>query len=146
MDFWSRWCYNGKAQRLFFDISSGFVRFAKEGRPVHELSITQNILDIALQAAAQQKASRIREIRLRMGPFSGVVPECVQMYLDVLAKGTPAEGAKIKVTTVPLKVLCRDCGREGEIDRAHIACPFCGSLRLKRLSGREFLVESLEVD
>ena len=130
----------------FFNIFSGFVRQTQEGCPVHELSITQNILDIALRAAAEQNAAHIREIRLRMGPFSGVVPECVQMYLDVLAKGTPAEGAKIKVTTVPLKVRCRDCGREGEIDRAHIACPFCGSLRLQRLSGREFLVESLEVD
>lgn len=113
---------------------------------MHELAITQSILNIALQAAQEQKATHIREIRLRMGPFSGVVPECVQMYLDVLAKGTPAQGAKIKVTTVPLKVLCRDCGREGEIDRAHIACPYCGSLRLKRLSGKEFMVESLEVD
>lgn len=135
-----------KSTAAFFNIFSGFVRQIKEGCPVHELSITQNILDIALRAAAEQNAAHIREIRLRMGPFSGVVPECVQMYLDVLAKGTPAEGAKIKVTTVPLKVRCRDCGREGEIDRAHIACPFCGSLRLQRLSGREFLVESLEVD
>lgn len=113
---------------------------------MHELSITQSILNISLQAAAQQNASHIREIRLRMGPFSGVVPECVQMYLDVLAKGTPAEGAKIKVTTVPLEVLCRDCGRESEIERTHIACPHCGSMRLKRLSGKEFMVESLEVD
>ena len=113
---------------------------------MHELAITQSILEIALKAAGEQNASRIRVISLVMGPCSGVVPECVQMYLDVLAKGTPAEGAKIKVTTVPLKVLCRDCGREGEIDRAHIACPYCGSLRLKRLSGNEFMVESLEVD
>ena len=135
-----------KSTAAFFNIFSGFVRQTQEGCPVHELSITQNILDIALRAAAEQNAAHIREIRLRMGPFSGVVPECVQMYLDVLAKGTPAEGARIKVTTVPLKVRCRDCGREGEIDRAHIACPFCGSLRLQRLSGREFLVESLEVD
>ena len=113
---------------------------------MHELAITQSILKIALDAAAGQHARRIRAIRLTLGPFSGVVPDCVQMYLDVLAKGTPAEGAKIKVTTVPLKVLCRDCGRESEIERTHIACPHCGSMRLKRLSGKEFMVESLEVD
>ena len=113
---------------------------------MHELTITQNILDIALNAASQQNARFIHTIRLRMGPFSGVVPECVQMYLDVLAKGTVAEGAKIEVTTVPLRVLCRDCGKEGEITRTHIQCPYCGSLHLKRLSGREFMVESLEVD
>ena len=86
---------------------------------MHELTITQNILDIALNAASQQNARFIHTIRLRMGPFSGVVPECVQMYLDVLAKGTVAEGAKIEVTTVPLRVLCRDCGKESEITRTH---------------------------
>ncbi len=113
---------------------------------MHELSITQSILDISLQAAEKQNASRIRVIRLQLGPFCGVVPECVQMYLDVLAKGTIAEGARIEVIEVPLRVQCLDCGRESDIDRRHIQCPACGSIRLKRLSGREFLVDSLEVD
>ncbi len=112
---------------------------------MHELSITQSILKISLEAASQQGATRIRSIRLRMGPFR-VVPVCVQMYLDVLAKGTRAEGAKIEVETVPLKVLCRDCGRESEMTRERIQCPFCGSIQLKRLSGNEFMVDSLEVD
>ena len=113
---------------------------------MHELTITQNILDISLAAARQQGATRIRTIRLKMGPFSGVVPECVQMYLDVLAQGTPAEGAKIEATSLPLRVLCRDCGQESEITRDRIQCPHCGSLLLKRLSGRECTVDSLEVD
>lgn len=113
---------------------------------MHELSITQSILDISLQAAQQQHARRIKVIRLQLGQFCGVVPECVQMYLDVLAKGTIAEGAKIEVIEVPLRVQCLDCGRESDIDRRHIECPFCKSIRLKRLSGREFLVDSLEVD
>ena len=113
---------------------------------MHELAITQSILDISLKAAEAQHAGRIRAIRLTIGPFSGVVPECVQMYLDVLAKGTPAEGAKIEAVTLPLRVRCRACGREGEIDRRHIACPFCGGVDLERLSGRECIVDSLEVD
>ena len=113
---------------------------------MHELSITQSILDISLKAAREQHASRIRIIRLKLGAFSGVVPECVQMYLDVLAKGTIAEGAVIEAERLPLRVQCRDCGAIGEIDRRHIACPVCGSINLHRLSGREFLVGSLEVD
>ena len=67
---------------------------------MHELAITQSILKIALDAAAGQHARRIRAIRLTLGPFSGVVPDCVQMYLDVLAKGTIAEGAKIEARTL----------------------------------------------
>ncbi len=40
---------------------------------MHELSITQSILDISLKAAQAQHARRIRTIRLTIGPFSGVV-------------------------------------------------------------------------
>lgn len=113
---------------------------------MHELAVTQSILDISLKAAGAQHASRIRTIRLTIGPFAGIVPECVQMYLEVLAKGTIAEGAKIEAVTLPLRVRCRTCGAESEIDRRHIACPACGGVNLERLSGREFLVDSLEVD
>ena len=49
---------------------------------MHELSITQSILDISLRAAEARHAARIRVIRLKIGAFSGVVPDCVQMYLD----------------------------------------------------------------
>lgn len=113
---------------------------------MHELSITQEILRYSIQEAKRQDADRIRAIRLRLGPFSGIVPECIQMYLDLLSEGTIAQGAKIEAVIQPLKIRCRDCGREREITRSHIACPFCGSLRLKILSGKEFLIESLEVD
>ena len=93
MAFFKIWCYNKKD-------------FSQRGKTMHELSITQSILDISVKAALEQGASRIKAIKLRMGPFSGVVPECVQMYLDVLAKGTIAEGAVVIPRTVPLKVCC----------------------------------------
>ena len=63
---------------------------------MHELSITQEILRYSLQEALRQGADKIRTIRLRLGPFSGIVPECIQMYLDLLSEGTIAQGAKIE--------------------------------------------------
>lgn len=68
------------------------------------------------------------------------------MYLDVLAKDTIAEGAEICVRTIPLRVECLDCHTIAEIDRHHIECPKCHGLHLKRLSGGECMIESLEVD
>ncbi|MDO4293820.1 MAG: hydrogenase maturation nickel metallochaperone HypA [Eubacteriales bacterium] len=113
---------------------------------MHELSITESILRTCLAEARRQNALRIRIIRLRLGPFSGIVPECIQMYLELLAEGTIAEGARIEAVTAPLQVRCRDCGRESRITRRHIACPHCGSLRLQILSANEFMIESMEVD
>ena len=118
----------------------------KGDRKMHELAVTESILKYSLEEAKKQNAKKIRAIRLRMGPFSGLYPECIQMYLDVLAEGTIAEGARIEAELLPLKVLCRDCGRESEITRKSIACPCCGSLKLKILSGKEFLIYSLEVE
>lgn len=113
---------------------------------MHELSITESILRTSLEEADKRHASKITAIRLRLGPFSGIVPECIQTYLDLLAEGTIAEGAVIKAVTLPLRIRCRDCGAENEITRHHIACPVCGSLRLQILSGKEFMIESLEVE
>ena len=113
---------------------------------MHELSVTKHILDYCVETAKKEGASHVRTIRLLLGPYSGIVPECIQLYFDVLSQDTIAQGAKIKVTEVPLRVLCRDCGRESEITRLKIQCPYCKSLKLKRLSGKEFIIESLEVD
>lgn len=118
----------------------------KAAEKMHELAVTQSILEYSLKEAKARNAAKIKAIRLRMGPFTGLYPECIQMYLDVLAEGTIAEGAKIEAEVLPLKVLCRDCGAESEITRRSIACPHCGSLRLKILSGKEFMIYSLEVE
>ena len=102
---------------------------------MHELEITQHILADSIREAERHGAKAIREIRLAIGPFSGFVPECIQMYMDVLAEGT-----------IALRVLCQDCGETSQIDRTHIECPHCHGLNLKRLSGNECMIESLEVD
>lgn len=113
---------------------------------MHELSITEHILDHCIREAEKQNASKIRVIRLCIGRLNGLVPDCIQIYLDMLSEGTIAEGARIEAEFPPVKVRCRDCGRGGEITPHHLACPHCGSLRLQILSGKEFYIKSMEVD
>ena len=125
---------------------------------MHELSITEHLLDHCIREAKKQHAEKIRVIRLCIGQLNGLVPDCiqiyldralgqhVQIYLDMLSEGTIAEGALIESEFLPVKVRCRDCGRDGEITPHHLACPHCGSLRLQILSGKEFYIKSMEVD
>ena len=113
---------------------------------MHELSITEHILNDCIREAQAQNASRIRVIRLCIGQLRGIVPDCIQIYLDMLAEGTIAEGARIESETLPVKVHCMDCGKDGEITPHHLQCPHCGSMRLMLLSGKEFYINSLSVD
>lgn len=113
---------------------------------MHELSITEHLLDQCLKEAEKCNARRIRVINICVGQLRGIIPECIQVYLDMLAEGTIAEGAKIEAEYPPVKVQCMACGRYGEITPHDLNCPSCGSLNLKLLSGKEFYIKSLEVD
>lgn len=113
---------------------------------MHELTITEHLLDHCIQEARSQNASRIRTIRVCIGELRGIVPDCIQIYLDMLSEGTIAEGVRLEAEFLPVKVSCRDCGQEGKITPRHLACPHCGGLNLKILSGKEFYIKSMEVD
>lgn len=113
---------------------------------MHELSITEHLLDSCLRAAEAQHASRIRVIRLCIGPLRGIVPDCIQIYLDMLAEGTIAAGAKIEAEILPVRVHCKDCGQDGEITPRHLQCPNCGSLRLHILTGKEFYIKNIDIE
>ena len=113
---------------------------------MHEMAITQSILNIALEAGKNAGASRITEIRIRMGEYSDVVPVILREYFAVAAAGTPAEGAELVLRRVPVTMECRNCGWSGQVDRMHIRCGGCGGYDLKLLTGREFYVESLEAE
>ena len=113
---------------------------------MHELSITEHLLEHCIREAKGQNASKIRTIKLCIGQLNGLVPDCIQVYLDMLSEGTIAEGARIEAEFLPVKVHCRDCGQDGEITPHHLSCPCCGSLRLQLLSGKEFYIKSMEVD
>ena len=141
-------CLYGKLQeKIQVEIPENSRKRCEKGAEgMHELSVTESILSYSIEEARKRNASKIKMMRLRMGPFCGLYPECIQMYLDVLAEGTIAEGAKIEAEVLPLSVLCRDCGKESEITRRSIAWPHCGSLRLKILSGKEFMITSMEVE
>lgn len=113
---------------------------------MHELAITEGIIETALPAAKAGGAKRILEIRLKIGELSGVFPEYIEEYLQTLAKGTIAEGAVLKVERIPVSIRCLACEFEGPIDRKNARCPECGSRDFRITGGREYYVDSLEVE
>jgi hydrogenase nickel incorporation protein HypA/HybF len=114
---------------------------------VHELPVTQGILDVALEAAQAAGAQRIFAINLIIGDLSSIVDDSVQFYFEILSRGTLAEGAILHFQRQPASAHCWDCGHEFEATIPLTpACPSCGSARLQISGGREFRVESIEVD
>lgn len=113
---------------------------------MHELSIARGIIGIVSAEAEKHGFSRVLEIRLSVGEYSGVVPECLREFFPYAAAGTAAEGAQLTVSTVPAEFECLDCGYTGAADRQNACCPECRGTALRMTRGREFYVDSLRVD
>ena len=90
---------------------------------MHELAITEGIMNAAVPAAESAGAKKILEIRLKIGELSGVLPEYIQYYFNIISKGTVAEGAKLVSQTIPVQIKCPDCGFEGPINRKKDTVP-----------------------
>ena len=113
---------------------------------MHELTLAKGIIDIVNSEAAKNGFDRVLEIRLRVGEFSGVIPECLQEFFPIAAAGTPAAEAALTVESIPAAFRCLDCGYEGPVDRKAACCPVCGAAAIRMTAGREFYVESLKVE
>jgi len=113
---------------------------------MHELGVTRSLIDLVVHEAQKQGFERALEIRLKVGEYSGIVPEYILDLFPYASKGTAAEGAELVFETVPGSFSCPECGYEGPVDRQEARCPRCGSTALKMTGGREFFVDSLKVE
>ena len=113
---------------------------------MHEFSITQSILSIALEKANAVKASRVSQINLVIGELSGIVDECVEFYFDFLSKDTIAAQASLSFHHPPTRLRCRNCATVFSPDNLDWVCPNCHEPKIEIISGRECYVESIEVD
>jgi hydrogenase nickel incorporation protein HypA/HybF len=113
---------------------------------MHEASITESILSLALEKAAEAKAGKITRINLVVGELSGVVPECVQFYFDAISKNTLADGAKLDFEIKPTQIRCRKCQTVFTPANHVWACPQCRETSVEIASGQECYMESIEVE
>ena len=115
-------------------------------KSMHEYSITQSILSLALEKANEANASKITRINLVLGELSGVVDECVKFYFDFLSKDTIATGAGLSFEKTPTKLRCRKCEAVFAPRDHDWSCPDCHEIGIEIISGRECYMESIEVE
>jgi hydrogenase nickel incorporation protein HypA/HybF len=112
---------------------------------VHELAVTESILEIALRHAQQAGAARVTHLHLVIGQLSSIVDDSVQFYWDFVAKDTLAEGAQLHFERIPTQMQCEACGASYAPTEEGLACPSCGSTRVKVIAGEEFRLDSIEI-
>ena len=112
---------------------------------MHELSVCQGILDQVARVAADHGATGVKNIVVRIGPLSGVVPSLLAQAFPLARAGTVAEGAELTIEELPVRVHCDACGADTEASPSRLLCGECGDWHTQLISGDELLLVSVEL-
>ena len=113
---------------------------------MHEQSIVESLLALAIESAEKEKAKKIRRIYLVVGDLSGVVDEAVEFYFSFLSKDTIAAEASLFFMHIPAQLRCRNCNTVYTPKRLDFNCPDCKEQQSQIVGGRELYIESMEVE
>lgn len=113
---------------------------------MHEMGITQGILDASFEAAKNADAEKITEIRISVGELTEVVEFALQFAFEALTPGTMAEGATLTVNHISARSHCNECDVDYDHDRFQMVCPTCQSFNVVQLQGRELHIDSIETE
>lgn len=108
---------------------------------MHELAITQSIVDAVLDQTGDR---RVTAVRLRVGRLAGVVPDALEFCFDLVSAGSRLEGARLEIEEPAGEAHCRSCGDDFHLPDLILLCP-CGSADVEVLAGRELMLCSVEV-
>jgi hydrogenase nickel incorporation protein HypA/HybF len=110
---------------------------------LHELAIAESVVEIAGRHAAGR---RVTKVYLKVGHLRQVVPSALAFGFELVAQGTPIEGAELEMEEIPVVGKCHGCGAESRLGRFPLQCAACGGFDLEVLQGEELFVESLELE
>ena len=113
---------------------------------MHELSLTESIVEIAAETARCEGAARVRRVFVDIGTLSHVEPEALLFCFEAVASGTIVEGASLEIVRVPGQGRCVDCGNTVALAERFGPCPECGGFHVQMTAGDEMRVREIEVE
>ncbi|HIP16812.1 MAG TPA: hydrogenase maturation nickel metallochaperone HypA [Methanothermococcus okinawensis] len=121
---------------------------------MHELSYATSMLNTILDTInnsdfKDENIKRVSKINLEIGELTFINVEQLKFAFEVVSQSTLCEGAEIEVEYIKPRVLCNNCGYEGDLDAKDefdILCPKCQSLSLKIRGGKEFNIKNITLE
>ncbi len=114
---------------------------------MHEMSIAHSILTEVERLVEKHRAQKALWVKINVGVLSGVVNEQLVMAFDIYKKQfEKCHDLELRLTTVNLKLKCKECLAITEQDEMHLQCKECHSFLVDILDGKDMVIEKLELD
>ena len=111
---------------------------------MHELTVVSNIFKTILIAAEKNNLKSISRITLKVGRQRHLAPDLMKFAFEAVAKNTIAAGASLDIEKVDIRMRCRSCSHEFNVEDNIYLCVLCGAAGLETISGKDLLIESIE--
>lgn len=112
---------------------------------MHELSIAESMMNVVLESAGANNASKVTRITIVVGNLSGVIPDSLLFCFDAVKNGTIANGAELVIEESYAKSHCHNCKNDFTVGRYDFACPNCGEI-IFPLGGNDLYIKDIEVE
>ena len=99
---------------------------------MHELGITQGIVDRARDAAVEGGATQVTDVSIVMTPVADFTEDSIAMYFAMLTQDDDLlRGAALHVEHRPVSAVCLECDHEFSVASPEPACARCGSQQVR---------------
>jgi hydrogenase nickel incorporation protein HypA/HybF len=113
---------------------------------VHELGITQGIIDRARETAIANGAHGVAGLHIVMTPAADFTQDSIEMYFEMLTSDDEFfRGARLHFEHKPVAATCLNCSDEFSTGAPQPICPHCGSL-LVQLDPDAPMVQLTDID
>jgi hydrogenase nickel incorporation protein HypA/HybF len=110
---------------------------------MHEQSLAKSLVQQVLQIAQAHAASRVKEVKMVVGEFSGVEPELLASAFRRETSCGLADGAALTLRCSPLVACCSDCSIDFPVRNFTLICSSCNGRNVTIVRGEELLLESV---
>jgi hydrogenase nickel incorporation protein HypA/HybF len=114
---------------------------------MHELSLTQSLIDIVEDYARREGFNRVNVLKLSFGRLAGIDAGALEFTFEIQSKGTKAEGARLEFDILPAVLYCKTCNEGSPSEDFFSLCPICGGGEVILAGGTEELkLVEMDVD
>ncbi len=114
---------------------------------MHEFYLAQGLMGQVRELAALHGAVRVTRVRVRIGPWAGVVPDSFRFGFEALASAEPlTQGAELELELPPRCWRCGNCGFLIEGQGPPGTCPGCDGGAFHPLGGIELTLMQVEME
>jgi len=113
---------------------------------VHELSIAQSLIEVAIREADCVGAVRVTTLVCRIGALRQVDEVILQEAFRIARRGTICQEGSLSIEKTYVQALCPRCDTRFPVRNWEWRCPGCGTEGLDPIGGDELDLITIEVE